>query len=231
MCLRCCSLRWVSWFLLLIIEWFIPLRSLSPTVTPALPWLLLNSVPRCHIYKYFERFQRWQFYHSHEQPVPMLGNPLSEASFPNMQSEPPLAWCNLRPFPLNLSLLTGDKRKAQVEHTHSLSLLLQVGHPVMEGDQVSQAAPAFHKPKLAGPDSLVVLHGSQNDLLCDLPLAQEVRLTDLPFHKSSFCHFLFVLQLLTSSQLGPLWLTRTAGKWWRAAQWALPTVPLGSVHL
>lgn len=159
MCLRCCSLRWVSWFLLLIIEWFIPLRSLSPTVTPALPWLLLNSVPRCHIYKYFERFQRWQFYHSHEQPVPMLGNPLSEASFPNMQSEPPLAWCNLRPFPLNLSLLTGDKRKAQVEHTHSLSLLLQVGHPVMEGDQVSQAAPAFHKPKLAGPDSLVVLHG------------------------------------------------------------------------
>lgn len=81
----------IFWFL--IIEWFMlenTFESLSPAVTPALPWLLLNSVPRCHIYKYFEHFQRWQFYHFHEQPVPMLCYPLSEASFPNMQSEPPL---------------------------------------------------------------------------------------------------------------------------------------------
>lgn len=71
----------------------------------------------------------------------------------------------------------------EVEHILNLFLLLQVGHPVIGGDQVNQAAPAFYKPKLAGPDSLVVLHvpcdGSQNYLLCDLPLAEEVKLTDL----------------------------------------------------
>lgn len=94
-----------------------------------------------------------------------------------------LPWCNSRPFSLNLSLLTGNKRKTQVQHIHSLSLVLQVGHPVIGGDQLSQAAPAIHKTKLSGPDSLVVLHvpcdGSQNDLFCHLPLAQEARLTDL----------------------------------------------------
>jgi len=49
-----------------------------------------------------------------------------------------------------------------------------VGHLVTEGDQVSEAGPAFHKPMLAGPDPLVVLYmpcdGTQDDLLLNLPL-------------------------------------------------------------
>ena len=43
-----------------------------------------------------------------------------------------------------------------------------MGHLVIEGDQVSQAGPAFHKPMLTGPDHLLVLYvphdGTQDDL-------------------------------------------------------------------
>ena len=33
-----------------------------------------------------------------------------------------------------------------------------MSHSIIEGDQVSQAGPAFHEPMLTGPDPLVVLH-------------------------------------------------------------------------
>jgi len=38
--------------------------------------------------------------------------------------------------------------KVQVDDVHSLSLIHWVGHLVVEGDQVSQAGPAFHEPML-----------------------------------------------------------------------------------
>ena len=57
-----------------------------------------------------------------------------------------------------------------------LSLIRWAGHFVAEGDQVSEAGPAFHKPMLAGPDPLAVPHmprnGTQDDLLHDLPQHQ-----------------------------------------------------------
>ena len=48
--------------------------------------------------------------------------------------------------------------KVQVDDIDSLSLIHQVCHLVIVGDQVGQAGPAFHEPMLAGPDPLVVLH-------------------------------------------------------------------------
>jgi len=48
--------------------------------------------------------------------------------------------------------------KVQVDDIHSLSLIHQAGHLVIEGDQVGQAGCAFHEPMLAGPDPLAVLH-------------------------------------------------------------------------
>lgn len=43
----------------------------------------------------------------------------------------------------------------------------------MEGDQIGQARPAFHEATVAVPNPLVVLHipchGTQDDLVCDLP--------------------------------------------------------------
>lgn len=48
--------------------------------------------------------------------------------------------------------------KVQVDNTHSLSLIHQVDHQVIEGDQVRQAEPAFPKPMLARPDHLVTLY-------------------------------------------------------------------------
>lgn len=51
-----------------------------------------------------------------------------------------------------------------------------MGHPAIDGDQVGQAGPVFHKLVLAGPDPLVVLHmphdGTQDDLLHNLPQHQ-----------------------------------------------------------
>ena len=45
--------------------------------------------------------------------------------------------------------------KVQVDNIHSLSLLHQMGHLVIE-DQVGQAGPAFNEAMLTGPDMLVV---------------------------------------------------------------------------
>lgn len=51
-----------------------------------------------------------------------------------------------------------------------------MGHLVVEGDQVGQTGPAFHKSMLASSDPLVVLsvlHGGiQEDLLHGLPQHQ-----------------------------------------------------------
>jgi len=41
--------------------------------------------------------------------------------------------------------------KVQVDDIHSLSLIHQVDHLVIEGDQVGQAGPVFHEPMLSGP--------------------------------------------------------------------------------
>ena len=56
--------------------------------------------------------------------------------------------------------ILGDSVKGFTEvlagYVHSLSLIHQTGHLIMEEDQVGQAGPAFRKPMLAGPDPLVV---------------------------------------------------------------------------
>ena len=63
--------------------------------------------------------------------------------------------------------------KVQVNNSHSLSLIHLAGHLVIEGDQVCQAGPIFHKPTLAEPDLLVVLHvphdSPKDELLHNLP--------------------------------------------------------------
>ena len=62
-----------------------------------------------------------------------------------------------------------DFTKVQVDNIQSLSVIHYAGHLVIEGDQVSQTGPAFHKPMLTGPDHLV---GTQADLLHNLPRHQ-----------------------------------------------------------
>jgi len=69
--------------------WKSPLRSPSPTVPPAPP-RLLNRVPKCHIYVFFEPLQGWGPHHCPGQPGPRLHNSFSEEIFPDIQSEPPL---------------------------------------------------------------------------------------------------------------------------------------------
>ena len=63
--------------------------------------------------------------------------------------------------------------KVQVDDIHSLSFILQLGHVVIEGDQVGQAGPAFDEPMSAGPDPLDVLHmpgeHTQDELFHNLP--------------------------------------------------------------
>jgi len=70
--------------------WKRPLRSSSPTIHPAPP-CLLNHVPRCHIHTVFEPLQRWGLHHLPGQPGPTSDRSFSEKTFPNIQSEPPLA--------------------------------------------------------------------------------------------------------------------------------------------
>ena len=59
--------------------------------------------------------------------------------------------------------------KVQADNIHSLSLTYYMGHPVIGGDQVGRAGPAFHEAMLAGPDPLVVLH-LPSELTQDEPL-------------------------------------------------------------
>lgn len=65
--------------------------------------------------------------------------------------------------------------KVGVDNIHSLFLISQVGHAVI-GDQVGQAAFAFPKPILAGPDPLFTLYvlcdHIQDNLLHGLPWSQ-----------------------------------------------------------
>ena len=73
--------------------------------------------------------------------------------------------------------ILGDSVKGFTEvlagYVHSLSLIHQTGHLIMEEDQVGQAGPAFHEPMLAGPDHPVVPHmlcdHTQDDLFRNLP--------------------------------------------------------------
>ena len=39
--------------------------------------------------------------------------------------------------------------EVSVNYINSLSLIYQSGYPVLEGDEVGQARPAFHEPMLA----------------------------------------------------------------------------------
>ena len=63
--------------------------------------------------------------------------------------------------------------EVKVDHIHSLSFIHLACHSIIEGDQVCQAGPAFHKPVLTGPDRLVALQvpldDTQDDLLHELP--------------------------------------------------------------
>ena len=44
-----------------------------------------------------------------------------------------------------------------VDYINSLSLFHQVGHLIIEGDQVGQAGPVFHEHVMASPDLLVTM--------------------------------------------------------------------------
>lgn len=69
-----------------------------------------------------------------------------------------------------------SKAYVQVGYIQSLSLIQELGHSVIKGDQVIQAGPAFSKPILLGPDPLGVLYllcfFTQTYLPHDLPLHQ-----------------------------------------------------------
>ena len=72
-----------------IIGWKRPLRWSSPTIHPTPP-CLLNHIPNCHIYTFFEHLQGWGLHHIPGQPVPMSDHSFSKQIFPNIQSKPPL---------------------------------------------------------------------------------------------------------------------------------------------
>ena len=72
--------------------------------------------------------------------------------------------------------------KIQVDSIHSFSLVQYSGHLVIEGDQVCQAGPAFHKPMLTRPGLLVVHYMTFNgtQMTCSMTFSgTEVRLTGL----------------------------------------------------
>ncbi|KAK4812051.1 LOW QUALITY PROTEIN: hypothetical protein QYF61_026189 [Mycteria americana] len=74
------------------ISWKRPLRSLSPVgVNLTLPSPPLHHVPKHLIQTSFKYLQGWRLNRFPGQPVPMLDNPFSEVTFPNIQSKPPLA--------------------------------------------------------------------------------------------------------------------------------------------
>jgi len=72
-----------------IIGWKRPLRSSSPTIHPTPP-CLLNRIPKCHIYMFFEHLQGWGLHRLPGQPVPMPDHSFSEEFFPNIPPKPPL---------------------------------------------------------------------------------------------------------------------------------------------
>ena len=72
-----------------IIGWKRPPRSSSPTIHPTPP-CVLNHIPKCHIYTFFEHLQGWGLHHFPGQPVPMPDHSFSKEIFPNVQSESPL---------------------------------------------------------------------------------------------------------------------------------------------
>ncbi|PKU41861.1 hypothetical protein llap_7836 [Limosa lapponica baueri] len=99
--------------------------------------------------------------------------------------------------------------KVQVNNIHSLSLINNKGHLVIEGDEVSQAGPAFHKPVLTGPDRLVVLHGGTQGFSPRLTsniemgncIAKTVML-EYPFHshQKAYMHLQFAVKQLVMPQ-------------------------------
>jgi len=72
-----------------IIGWKRPLRSSSPAIHPTPPFLL-NHVPKCHIYTFFETLQGWGLHHCPGQPSPMSDHSFSKHIVPNIQSKPHL---------------------------------------------------------------------------------------------------------------------------------------------
>jgi len=50
----------------------------------------ITTIPKCHLYTFFEPLQGWGLPHCPGQPVPMPDHSFSEEIFPNIQSEPPL---------------------------------------------------------------------------------------------------------------------------------------------
>lgn len=68
----------------------------------------------------------------------------------------------------------------RADNVHSLSLICQAGHHVIEEDQVCQAGPASHEPTLARPDLLAFLHVMSLKMTCFMTFpGTEVRLTGL----------------------------------------------------
>jgi len=64
--------------------------------------------------------------------------------------------------------------EVEVDYVNSFSLINQNDYSIIEGDQVGQEGPAFHKPMLAGPDPQL------SHMQCDLP--QDDLLHNLLWH-------------------------------------------------
>ena len=86
-----------------------PLRSSSPTVNPTPP-CLLNHVPKCHIYTFFEHHKGWGLHHFPGQPIPMPDHSFISVKNFFLISNLNLPWCNMRPLPFILLLVTWEKR-------------------------------------------------------------------------------------------------------------------------
>ena len=102
-----------------IIGWKRPLRSSSPTINRTPP-CLLNHVPKCHIYTFFEHLQGWWHNHFPGQPIPM----------PPFLVVPLLVTWEKRPRSESLQLpFRGDPKRliTVTAGTHGVHVCLYVG--------------------------------------------------------------------------------------------------------
>jgi len=70
--------------------WKRPLRSSSPTIHPAPPFLL-NHILKCHIYTFFKHLQGWGLNYIPGQPVP-VPDQAAQFQLPKAQEEKAEAW-------------------------------------------------------------------------------------------------------------------------------------------
>ncbi|KAK4818295.1 hypothetical protein QYF61_010437 [Mycteria americana] len=129
------------------IDWKRPLRSSSATVNLTLPRPPLYHVPKHLIQTSFKYLQGWRLNHFPGQPVPMLDNPFSEVTFPNIQSKPPLAQLEaISSCPITCYL--GEETDPHLSTTS-----FQV---VVESDKVSPQPPFLQAEQAQFPQPLLI---------------------------------------------------------------------------